>query len=442
MQATTIGRIVGGAIPRIRTDALRGLRELATRASGRDLRSRRFVRYVIRDLHRYVANTPVPVEGETIGRASLAARWLARAQDATSDGGFSHGYFPLEAGGWRDSYPETTGYTIPTLFAYAAAAGEPEFRERAGRMARFLVCCQLPSGAVYGGVVGSAEPRVPVVFNTGMALLGFLAARHHMGEPAFARCIRKAADFLAGDIDGHGYFRSHGPRVHEGDIKTYTCLCAWPLYLAGREFAEDSYCRAALRVGDAALRQQRDNGWFEHNCLGRRVDAPLLHTIAYTLQGLLELGIASGERRFVDGAQRGVNGLLGHCASGFLHGRWFADWQPASFWSCLTGSAQVALVCYRLAAHTGELRYRRAADAVLNYLKALQPTPSADVDPDIVGGIGGSFPLIGSYMPNGFPGWATKFYLDALLQQLQGDSRQSSRVAVLCDADQERASRV
>ena len=60
---------------------------------------------------------------------------------------------------------------------------------------------------------------------------------------------------------------------------------------------------------------------------------------------------------------RGVDPLLPCCARGFLHGRWYQDWQPAAFSSCLTGSAQIAVVCYRLAEHTGDARYREAADA-------------------------------------------------------------------------------
>jgi hypothetical protein len=55
---------------------------------------------------------------------------------------------------------------------------------------------------------------------------------------------------------------------------------------------------------------------------------------------------------------------------------------------------------------------------VLNYLKALQQTSATSSgNEEIIGAIGGSFPLLGAYMPNGYPGWAVKFYLDALLQQ-------------------------
>lgn len=419
MRAATLIRIIRTNVRVRDVETLRGVRQLIDRAPVAQGRSRALVRLIVRDLVRYASNGVTAIEGDTLARAHLAAAWVARAQDATGDGGFPHGYFPFRAAnGWRESYPETTGYTIPTLLAYAAVAGAPEFCARAIRMARFVARCQLPSGAIPGGVSRARESQVAVAFNTGMALLGFLAIYEHTGDEHFEQCARRAADFLVGDIDADGHFRSHGPFVYPAQVKTYTCLCAWPLYWAGQQFDHGPYRTGAMRVGDAALRQQQENGWFANNCLSMRVDAPLLHTIGYTLQGLLELGIISGRAQYAAAAMRGVEPLLPHCERGFLHGRWFADWQPGSLSSCLTGSAQVAVVCYRLAAHTGDSRYRRAADAVLDYLKALQPTGAAAVaDPEIVGGIGGSFPLVGSYMANGFPGWATKFYLDALLCQ-------------------------
>ena len=397
----------------------RGVHELMSHIVAGDRRSRAFAHCVAADLLRYLSKRPDPVEGDTLRRAHLAARWLARAQDVTRDGGLSHGYFPFRLStGWRDSYPETSGYTIPTLFAYAEATGNLEYRDRAVRMAMFVADCQMPSGAIYGGTVRSIEKRVPVAFNTGMALLGFSAAYRATSERLFRECARKAADFLVNDIDEDGHFRSQGPFVHRGTVKTHTSLCAWPLFLAGEDCGCDQYMAAAFRCGDAALRQQQANGWFANNCLSNRVDAPLLHTIAYTFQGLLELGIVSGEHRYVDAARRGMDGLLPHCRGGFLHGRWFSDWQPASLSSCLTGAAQIGVVCYRLAEHTGDERYRHAADLVLNSLKPLQQmSDGSRGNLELVGGIGGSFPLVGEYMSNGFPGWAAKFYLDALLHQ-------------------------
>src|SRR5450432_1943467 len=60
-----------------------------------------------------------------------AVRWIECAQDASGDGGIC-GRYSLEHG-WSSSYPETTGYLIPTLLQLAQELGEPRYRKRAGR---------------------------------------------------------------------------------------------------------------------------------------------------------------------------------------------------------------------------------------------------------------------------------------------------------------------
>jgi hypothetical protein len=184
-----------------------------------------------------------------------------------------------------------------------------------------------------------------------------------------------------------------------------------------------------IRAAEAALGQQHPNGWFANNCL-TDPDAPLSHTIGYTLQGILEIGILAGREDLIDAARLGVTALLGRISlDGFLPGCFFSDWEPATFSSCLTGSAQLAVVCYRLYERTGEEEYRRAADRLIDQIKAhqLMAAPDAEVN----GAIGGSFPLLGSYMTAGYPNWATKYFLDGLLLQerLSRDAAGSSRAA-------------
>src|SRR5262249_32829432 len=68
---------------------------------------------------------------DDLDHVRAAAEWLAAAQDSQPDGGIS-GRYHL-ARGWTSSYPETTGYTVPTLLAVAEALEEPAYIERARR---------------------------------------------------------------------------------------------------------------------------------------------------------------------------------------------------------------------------------------------------------------------------------------------------------------------
>src|SRR5688572_8944484 len=69
-----------------------------------------------------------------------AAHWLERAQDATTDGSIA-GRYHLRFG-WTSSYPETTGYIVPTLIRLADVLDEPRFRDRARRAIEFLLSVQ------------------------------------------------------------------------------------------------------------------------------------------------------------------------------------------------------------------------------------------------------------------------------------------------------------
>jgi len=57
-----------------------------------------------------------------------AMAWLCVAQDRDADAGVAGSYTLLK--GWTKSYPETTGYIIPTFLAYARYSEREEFVEQ------------------------------------------------------------------------------------------------------------------------------------------------------------------------------------------------------------------------------------------------------------------------------------------------------------------------
>jgi len=120
--------------------------------------------------------------------------WLCRAQDmsTTHDGGVAKN-FSLKSG-WSSSYPETTGYIVPTLIAHAKRSGDEERLDRARRMLDWLVSIQFESGAFQAGSVG-AKNLVPVTFNTGQILIGLACGVAQFGDK-YREPMRKAADWL------------------------------------------------------------------------------------------------------------------------------------------------------------------------------------------------------------------------------------------------------
>jgi hypothetical protein len=415
-----------GARARVLKDQLfgRSLREhywAADQFKGRLILLRRpqncvFKQTVRRDFSSFFFGSVQPVAGEIERHARAAVDWILRAQKAGGDGGVSLGYFPCDLEtGWRPSYPETTGYIITSLLAFSRRFQDETVSNQALRMANWEADIQMASGAVQGGPVCSPDKQTPCAFNTGMVLDGWVSAYQFKQDNHILESARRAADWLVSDINKEGYFRTNGQFVTPGLIKTYNVLCSWALYRLGEIIPTGNYQSAAIHSVEAAIRQQQPNGWYANNCL-TRPEAPLLHTISYTLQGILEVGLSAGRADFVQSSRCAVDALLPLVSDGgFMPGRFFSDWGPACFSSCLTGSAQLAVVCYRLYEQFQDRRYWDAAEKLVNYLKPLQLLNSEN--PALNGALPGSFPLFGSYMTAGYPNWATKYLLDALLMQ-------------------------
>ena len=163
------------------------------------------------------------------------------------------------------------------------------------------------------------------------------------------------------------------------------------------------------------MRAQTENGWIENNSLGRN-DAVLTHTLGYTLQAYFEIGVLADDAELIEASKRGIDAVIPLIQeSGFLASWFYDDWGRALFSSCLTGSAQLAIVMYRLAAHLSEPGYVEPADRIVNFLKGRQQVSYAD--DNVNGALAGSYPIVGQYMTRGYPNWATKYLLDALLLQ-------------------------
>lgn len=375
-----------------------------------------FRRIVSSDFLEFVFGSAVPSDDDALSRATEAANWLTIAQDATPDDGVSYGYFPCDIpGGWQTSYPETTGYIIASLIDYADAVGDQAYFERAERMAHWEAEIQMPSGAVQGGRIDLDQKPTPAAFNTGMVLHGWARFLARKNDPTIFDAAKSAADFLVDDMNEHGQFRTNGAFVSEFAVKNYNSLCAWALYLFGDVSEDAKYHRAAIRAVESAMSVQHDNGWMPNNSLGRH-DAVLTHTLGYTLQAFLETGLLAGRQDMIDAARLGVDAVVPHIhKNGFLVSWFYPDWTPALFSSCLTGSAQLAIVMYRLAESTGEASYVEHANRLMGFLKSRQIV-STGID-GVRGALPGSFPILGQYITRGYPNWATKYLLDALLLQ-------------------------
>ncbi len=349
-------------------------------------------------------------------RLAVAVGWLLKAQAATKDKGVSLGFFPLsKSGGWMASYPETTGYITTTLLKYADQVQNHKIKQAALDMADWEISIQMPNGAVQGGPLCSAEKQTAASFNTGMVADGWASAYQLTSNEKYLNAAVKAANFLADDMNEDGFFKTNGEFVSKGEVKTYTCLCAWAMYRVGQMSNEQRLMDAAIISIEAALRQRNDRGWFKNNCLTHS-DQPLTHTIGYVLQGILEVGILAERADFVDAAKYSLKGALSAVENnGYLSARLNRDWKATANYVCLTGSVQLAIIAYRIAEYDGDTQFISNGNKLINFAKATQLLEGENEA--MIGAIAGSFPIMGDYMVAGYPNWATKYFIDALMLQ-------------------------
>jgi hypothetical protein len=340
-----------------------------------------------------------------------AADWLAAAQDSQGDGGVS-GRYRL-ASGWTSSYPETTGYIAPTMLALANRLGEPAWKERAARAVRFLLDVQLDGGAFPGGEI--AENRTePSPFNSAQIIHGLNAWVTATGDAQAAEAARRAAGWLVGVQDPDGAFRKH----YYWTPAAYSAHLSCWLAEHGRLNHDAAALAAAGRHLDWVMTlRDTETGWFDHAGFTEeehKERRSVTHTIAYTLWGVLLLGVLLDRPDAIAAARDAAERIMRRLHLSKRLPAWLDHrWKPAHAAQCLTGNAQMALIWFKLDELEPDARMVNAAVVALDQVKAAQDLDNPN--PGLRGGIAGSFPVWGDYIPMAVPNWAAKYFIDALL---------------------------
>jgi hypothetical protein len=353
-------------------------------------------------------------------------RWILHAQ--RTDGGIAAYYSLLT--GYSESYPEVTGYIVPTLYDFARMANDHSSVTAAQRATQWLPSLQMPSGAFPGGLHGrvSTMQAQPSIFNTGQILQGLVRAHAEADCPEILQSARAAGDWLVAMQQSDGSWS--GPAAYQSTPHTYYSMVAWALAELSKHSAEDKYGLASERNLDWALSQFTPTGWIDG--INLRGHPNYLHFIAYVLQGALECAVLRRRNDAIEMVARSAWALLRKFETNkYLSGTYEADFKNGARFTCLTGNAQMSCVWLRLFELTNDLRYLNAALKMNEMLKQSVATRGHQ---GIVGGLPGSLPVWGSYQPLRYISWGCKFFADALLLELRltGSSEVSAIGALPC----------
>lgn len=334
-----------------------------------------------------------------------AVNWLCRAQDSRPDDGMSEGYHLIH--GWMPSYPETTGYIIETLCDYSKLSNDTSLKDRALRMADWLVSIQYKDGSIPDSYF-----KKKMVFDTGQVLFGFVRAFEETGKHRYREAALKAGRWLIDVQAQDGAWR----KFAVGEIPhTYYARVAWSLTRLHHITGDDQYKEYCRKNIEWVLSQQQNTGWFNNASFTQAKHVrPYTHTIAYTIRGILESGMYLQRNDFIDAARKAMDGLLGVLPdNGGIYGSYDKNWQGDSRFSCLTGNAQLAIIFFKLYQLTDMEQYLDAGRKINNYMLSKQELRISNKD--VFGAIAGSRPIWGGYIHFMYPNWATKFFIDSLI---------------------------
>ncbi|HWQ03782.1 MAG TPA: hypothetical protein VN452_00340 [Longilinea sp.] len=349
-------------------------------------------------------------------RLLAALEWLKRASQAVDGKGISKGYDLLRSC-WFPAYPETTGYTIPTLINATRFLEQKEWREFGYRQAEFLLGQMNEDGGIFYWDQRSGQQPQPVVFDTGQVLFGWLAAYCDGGDERFLQAAARSGDWLAKYQEPEGMWKKY---QHLGVSKVIDARVAWAMLELYRLSGQASHRDAAVRHLDWVLSQQHNDGWFE-NCGFTPQADPYTHTIAYTAEGLFRSGELLSDERYLDAGKRTADQLLRlQRPDGSLASTYGSGWRVTDHTSCLTGNVQMSDLWLALALRNQQPEFKTASQKALEYVCHLQDLETDNLN--VRGGISGSFPIYGKYERFKYPEWAAKFFISAILWHKAADS--------------------
>ena len=341
-------------------------------------------------------------------RIRAALDWLVVSWEQCGRTGSAAHYSPVF--GWSGPYPETTGYIVPTLWRAHDRFGDRIYCAAAEAMSRWLLGLQHAEGWFPSGVWNENKSPKPSIFNTGQILFGLVESARRTGDSNFRSAAERAAAWLVAEQDSDGRWRKHAYRT--GYSPSYYAHVCWPLAESWKSLGTESLRDAAIRGLTAIAADRQPNGTYSGWGFAPRGRA-FTHTIAYTLQGIIETALLLDEwDRFAAPAAATAEKLLRRFElKRQLAGAYDADGNGSYRFACLTGHCQLASTWLRIYERTDDPRFLNVAVKAVEFVLRRQrwsPGNSA-----VHGAIAGSSPLFGPYLRLRYPNWAAKFFVDA-----------------------------
>jgi hypothetical protein len=350
----------------------------------------------------------------------LAFECSCRSQDVSGSGGSAAAFSLLR--GWRKPYPETTGYMIPTFLRCAHMYEDLNLYERGVRMGEWLLDIRSPEGWFSRLTWAPENLGVPSIFNTAQILFGLVELAGVTGDHRYRDAADAAVSWMIDQQEPNGswvkfaYVSNYFP-----DYYAQVCWSILAYYrMTGDHRARDCVVKCLYAI----LPHQTEKKSFQY--MGYPPDvAAYTHTIANTLQGILECAIRLGQwEPYGVAAAEGFEKMLRmYETRKKMAGSYDKNWNGDYRYICLTGQCQIASAWLRIFEINENPRYLdtsiKAIREVTTYQKRSRLVKNTR------GGIAGSHPIYKRYHRFDYRNWAGQFYIDASIDLICNLENQS-----------------
>lgn len=332
----------------------------------------------------------------------LASKWLLEAQSINNDGGYAHSYSLFK--GWGRSYPETTGYIIPTMLNLGEYLNDETFISSAFKGGEWLLSIQQKDGSFLD------LSKRKQIFDTGQIIEGLIELYKRTNNNNFLNASINAGNFLLENQDGDGKWSKFS---YNNIPHTYYSKVSGNLLKLYEVSKEDKYRIASYKNLEWVIMNQMENGYFSFMSFIPN-QLPYLHNIIYVLEGLLESYKILRDESIFSSLMKTVNRLveINKKRDSILYSQYNNNWDYLKKERCLVGLAQWAGLLIKLYTMIKKEDFFKLSVKTINYLKSKQVTKGSR---NILGALPDTIPIWGNYRKFTFSNWTVKFYIDGLL---------------------------
>jgi uncharacterized protein YyaL (SSP411 family) len=339
--------------------------------------------------------------------------WIFLAQKVNNSYGISKGYSFIKSykflESWYKEYPETTGYLIPTLLDLSVKKNIYPYKNIL-LAADWLMSIQNADGSFKGGTIDSNDESS--IFDTGQIIKGFYSLYKYNKNPEYLNSSLRACNWiLRNEHMNQGYWNKFKTKGLKDSGLTFNIYAIDTIAEIGRDTSNSDYMNLAKRVGQFTLMKIKENTWVE-GCELSQIKYPVTHTLAYTIEGLYNIGSILNNDMFVKKSLNILDVVNSKIEkNGYLPGYFDKDWNKLDFGSCLTGSAQIACMCVKAYKLTKDVVYLEFAKNLYKYL-SLRLNNYFNNFGGAIGSMPSSWPINGRYFAYNTTNWTIKYMLD------------------------------